>query len=320
MTNSIFILICKDALRKIGSMNREPKPRMQAVSSDRTFDAFEELQRRGINPSLLCCAVCEVERIWKMKPGSDLKALADLGFSPKQIKTMARSLKDEADKLEKLHKEGFVHLGDSSEWSKSFFVQMRNVADALDNNCGMYPRNTRQNIHAAALVKLISETKGAAEWAGATYKHKEFPIKKLASDLMRQGVPENILKKLRADFPDSMGQIKDFPNLAALKQRIRTLAQKYDKDVASLCQSWITRFDHHPRTWVKGRTAVGPAPPLAMLPKKHPPERPLHKRSRVLFDARGFRIWESHELPGRKQVITRRSRKSLPKHPPKTPA
>lgn len=267
MTNSIFILICKDALRKIGTMNRERKPRISVALSSRPFDAFEELQRRGINHFLLCCVVCEIERIWKMKPGSDRKALAKLESSPKKIKTIARSLKDEADQLEKLHTAGFVQLGDSSEWIKSFLVQMRSVANTLTSNCGLYPRNVRQNIHAAALVKLIGEAKDAAEEAGAIHKHKEFPIKKLASDLMRQGVPEDILEKMRANFPEATGQIKDFPKSPALKERILALAPKYDNEVAHLCQDWIDRFSHHPYIWAEGHTAEGLAPPLALLPE-----------------------------------------------------
>ena len=275
ITNSIFILIRQVALRKIVTMNREHGSRIPAAPSGRPFHAFEELQRRGINHFLLCCVVCEIERIWKMKPGSDRKALAKLESSPKKIKTMARSLKDEADELEKLHNAGFVRLGDSSEWIKSFLVQMRSVANALTSNCGLYPRNVRQNIHAAALVKLIGEAKDAAEEAGAIHKHNEFPIKKLASDLMRQGVPEDILEKMRANFPEATGQIKDFPKSGALKERIRTLSRKYDNDVASLYQSWVTKFDYQPHTWAEGTTPQGPVPPLALLPN-------LSLRNRVL--------------------------------------
>ena len=265
ITNSIFILIRQVSLRKIAPMHREQEPRIPAAPSGRTFDAYEELRRRGMNHFLLCCVVCEIERIWKMKPGSDRKALAKLKSSPKRIQTIARSLKDEADELEKLHTAGFVQLGDSSEWIKSFLVQMRSVSNALTSNCGLYPRNVRQNIHAAALVKLIGEAKDAAEEAGAIYKHNEFPIKKLASDLMRQGVPEDILEKVRANFLEATAQIKDFPNSAALKQRILKLARKYDDDVADLCHYWRTTFSYQPHTWGDRRTAQGPVPPLTML-------------------------------------------------------
>jgi hypothetical protein len=215
-------------------MNREREPRKSADPSGRTFDAFEELQRRGINPFLLCGAVCSVERVWKLIPGNKLQAMKKKGFSIGDVRKLPERLLTDASLLRRLIAERFFSLPDYGHISLCGLLE--SAAFFLRENFRAQSRQSWQNIYAVALIELIGNVNSVVEWAGCILHNKSveqsqikpnqtrvpvLSVYKLASKLMREGVPGSVLAAMRTDFPDAEGRVLDFLTDTALEKRFQ---------------------------------------------------------------------------------------------------
>jgi hypothetical protein len=255
-----------------------------ALSNGDPHWAFHELERQGLNPHLLCGAVCSVEQAWKLTPGTKRQALKNKGFSINRLAKFPASLFEAASLLRRLNREGFFSLPDYGHASLCGLLE--SAALQLRNTFGAYPRQNSPNIYAAALVVLLREVDCAREWAGLTVTQNgepslEGPSQKgvprllayrLASELMRQGVPNDVLTAMRADFADATGRVLDFPSPEALRGRCRHV-KKYSElwNIANgLCACWINQYSYLPGTLAPMETPNRLAPPLAMLPKTSP--------------------------------------------------
>jgi hypothetical protein len=243
--------------------------------------AFHQLVRCGLNPYLLCGAVCSVEEAWKLVPGNQRQALKKKRFSIKGVAKLPGRLSEDACLLRRLNREGFFTLPDSSH--VSLWRLLESAAIQLRNNFKAYPRQSWQNIYAAALVVLLREVESASEWGGQpTRRNVEpsldepsqkrvpaVPAYRLASELMRQGIPNDVLAAMHADFADATGRVPRFPSAEALRGRCRHLKKRSAlwNEAKRLSETWISQYNYSPGTWNDAKAATGPVPPLAMLPK-----------------------------------------------------
>jgi hypothetical protein len=259
-----------------------PKRTAPPVISKRVpHSAFDQLLRYGLNPHLICGAVCTVEKAWKLVPGNQRQALKKKGFSIKGVSKLPVMLFEDASLLRRLNKEGFFSLPDSGH--VSLWQLLESASVQLRNNFTSYKGQSWQNICAAALVVLLREVEPSREWAGQrTQQNVEpspdessqkrvpaVPAYRLASELMRQGIPNDVLAAMRADFADATGRVPGFPSAEALRGRCRHLKKRSAlwNEAKRLNETWIIQYDYSPGTWNDAKAHAGPVPPLAMLPK-----------------------------------------------------
>lgn len=254
-------------------------PKRKHERDGSAYEAFDSLIRAGINPYLLCGAVCSVEQVWNLTPAKP-QALRKAGVSVKDAAKLPERLRHDASSLRVLRQAKLFGLPDGDD--SRLCGLMKQAAAVLENNL-TYAKQTEHNIRAAALVELLREIDSAREWAGFPVRTNVEPslaeqaVKRephvatyaLASDLMRQGVPNEVLEKMRADFPVALGRVPAFPSGEALRGRIRTIKRTpvLREKAQQLCEDWKWRYAYQPFTWVKGQTPKGPPPPLAMLCK-----------------------------------------------------